>query len=68
MQRAAIRYAQPVTLYSFLYAFPFHRFSSMSSTFFGPTHVWFCREFQEPYFDKIDVLLTGIIGGKFQKY
>jgi hypothetical protein len=52
MQSTAIHYVQPITFYSFLYVFIFHLFSNISKTVFKSSHIWFCREFQAPSFDK----------------
>ena len=39
------------TFYSCLYVFSFRLFSNISKTVFGPSLIWFCREFQALSFD-----------------
>ena len=39
------------TIYRCLYVFSFRLFSNISKTVFGPSLIWFCREFQALSFD-----------------
>ena len=65
MESATIRYAQPVTFYSFLYVFTFHLFSNISKTVFGPIVIYdFVENFKRYLLIKKSVSIMGKIEEK----